>query len=78
MWSESAEQSFNEADRVVLYLAVFGLAVLAPGRMYKRWMDGMAAGIAAVGIVALASRLSRTSSARPKRLRSSSLPRSGD
>ena len=57
IWSDSAEQSFNEADRVVLYLAVFGLAVLAPGRMYRRWMDGMAAGIAAVGIVALVSRL---------------------
>jgi O-antigen ligase/polysaccharide polymerase Wzy-like membrane protein/tetratricopeptide repeat protein len=57
IWSDSAEQSFNEADRVVLYLAVFGLAVLAPGRMYRCWMDGMAAGIAAVGIVALVSRL---------------------
>ena len=57
IWSDSAKQSFNEADRVVLYLAVFGLAVLAPGRMYRRWMDGMAAGIAAVGIVALVSRL---------------------
>jgi hypothetical protein len=57
VWSDSAEQSFNEADRVVLYLAVFALAVFAPGRMYRRWMDGMAAGIAAVGVVALVSRL---------------------
>jgi O-antigen ligase len=57
LWSDSAEKSFEEADRVVLYLAVFAIAVLAPGSLYRRWMDGMAAGIAAVGIVALVSRL---------------------
>src|SRR4029453_13430356 len=57
IWSDSAEQTFNEAARVVLYLTVFGLAVVAPVRMYRRWMDGMAAGIAAVGVVALVSRL---------------------
>lgn len=57
LWSDSAEKSFNEADRVVLYLAVFALAVVAPGRLHRRWMDGIAAGIVGVGIVALLSRL---------------------
>jgi O-antigen ligase len=57
LWSDSAEKSFNEADRVVLYLAVFALAVVAPGRLHRRWMDGIAAGIVGVGVVALVSRL---------------------
>ena len=57
-WSDSAERAFNEFNRVALYLGVFALVVLAGTRENLRcWAYGIAIGIAAVGLLALASRL---------------------
>jgi hypothetical protein len=57
-WAPSAEAAFNEFNRVSLYLAVFTLAVLGGTRAnVGRWADGLGLGIAATGIIALASRL---------------------
>ncbi len=57
-WAPSAEAAFNEFNRVSLYLGVFTLAVLGGTRAnVGRWADGLGLGIAATGIVALASRL---------------------
>jgi hypothetical protein len=57
-WSDSAERAFTEVNRVAFYLAVFALVVLASRRgSGARWANGLALGIAAIGLVALASRL---------------------
>jgi hypothetical protein len=58
-WADSNERSVNEANRAVLYLAVFALVVLSPdrGRHARRWIRGLAIGISAIGFLALASRL---------------------
>jgi hypothetical protein len=57
-WSASAEKSFYEADRVLLYLGAFVLTVLLTRRADgARWSDGLALGITAVGVIALLSRL---------------------
>jgi hypothetical protein len=57
-WAESAERAFLEFDRVVLLLAVLAVAILAgTRRTLRRWTDGLALAIAAVGVLALASRL---------------------
>jgi hypothetical protein len=57
-WSASAERAFTEFNRVSLYLAVFVVAVLAGTRANVRgWSDGFALGIAATGLLGLASRL---------------------
>jgi hypothetical protein len=57
-WAPSAEDAFNEFNRVSLYLGVYVFVVLAANRStVGRWADGLAAAIAAVAIVALASRL---------------------
>jgi len=56
-WSLSPARTFVELDRIALYLGVFILAVLAGARdNVTRWADGLAIGIAAVGLLALASR----------------------
>jgi O-antigen ligase len=57
-WSESAEKTFAEFDRVALFLGVYLLVVFvaSPGSL-GRWCDGLAVGIAAVGLLALAARL---------------------
>jgi O-Antigen ligase len=58
IWAESGEKAFAEFDRVLLYLGVFALAVVAGTRENaRRWRDGMAIGLVAVGALALASRL---------------------
>jgi hypothetical protein len=58
VWAESAERAFTEFNRVALYLAVFLVAVLAGTRgNVARWADGIAVGITATGLLALASRL---------------------
>jgi hypothetical protein len=58
VWADSAEKAFIEFDRVVLYLGLFALVVLAAGRgSARRWSDGLALGIAAVGVLSLSSRL---------------------
>jgi hypothetical protein len=58
IWAESAEKAFNELDRVLLYLGVFGLAVVAVTRgNLRRITEGLALGIVAIGLLSLASRL---------------------
>jgi hypothetical protein len=57
-WSDSAERSFTEVNRTAFYLAVFVVAVVASRRgSGGRWADGLALGIAAIGLLALTSRL---------------------
>jgi O-Antigen ligase/Tetratricopeptide repeat len=57
-WAESAERAFAEFNRVVLLLGVFLVAVLSATRgNVVRWSDGIAAGIASIGVLGLASRL---------------------
>lgn len=57
-WSLSPERAFVEFDRVALYLGIFILAVLAGTRdNVTRWADGLAIGVAAIGLLALASRI---------------------
>ena len=57
-WSDGAERAFAELNRVCLSAGVFALAVLAsrPADL-RRWRDGIAIGITAIGVLALASRL---------------------
>lgn len=57
-WAESAERALVEFNRAVLLVAVFAVAVLAGTRgNVGRWLDGIALGIAAIGVLALAGRL---------------------
>jgi hypothetical protein len=57
-WSASAEGAFTEANRVLLYLGIFTLVVLGAQRATAaRWVDGLAIGIAALGVLALVVRL---------------------
>ena len=57
-WAPSAERAFAEFNRASLYLGVYVLAVVAATRgSVARWSDGAAIGLAAVGLLALASRL---------------------
>ena len=57
-WSDSAENAFNEADRVLLYLGIFAFVALAARRgRAARWSDGIALGIVAVAVLALISEL---------------------
>ena len=56
-WAASSEKAYNELDRVLLYLGVFTLgAVLAVPSRLRVWRDGLALGIASVGLLALVSR----------------------
>lgn len=58
IWSASPGNSFLEFNRVTLYLGLFILAVLAGTRTnLSRWADGLALGIVAVALLALATRL---------------------
>jgi O-Antigen ligase len=58
LWADSAELAFGEFNRVMLYLGVFVLVVVSARRATAaRWADGLGFGIAAVGILALVSRL---------------------
>ncbi len=58
LWAPAAETALTEADRVLLYLGVFLLAVLAARRGDAgRAADGLGLGIVAVAVLALASRL---------------------
>src|SRR4051794_29386900 len=57
-WSDSAERAFDELNRGLLYLGIFTLVVVGARRASAaRWSDGLAIGIAALGIFALAVRL---------------------
>ena len=56
--SPSAEDAFNEFNRVSLYLGVYVLVVLASTRRtIGRWADALAAAVVVVAVVALVSRL---------------------
>jgi hypothetical protein len=58
LWAASAEDAFNEFDRVALYLAVFALVVVVSSRTsLDRWVDGLLVAVVAVVLVALISRL---------------------
>jgi hypothetical protein len=54
-WGASAESAFAETNRTLLYVGVFLLVVLSAGRL-ERWSDGIAAALAAVAFIGLASR----------------------
>jgi O-antigen ligase len=57
-WAESAEKAFNELNRALLYLGVFAAAVVGGTRgNLRRVIEGIALGIVAIGLLALASRL---------------------
>jgi hypothetical protein len=57
-WSASAEDAFVEFDRTALYLGIYLLVVLAADpHGLMGWVDGLAVAIAAIGVVALVSRL---------------------
>ncbi len=57
-WAASAEEAYGEFVRVLLYLAVFVLAAIAASRATAAaWSDGLGLGVAAIGVLALASRL---------------------
>jgi O-Antigen ligase/Tetratricopeptide repeat len=58
LWAPSAEDAFNEFNRVSLYLGVYVLVVLVSSRRtVGRWADALAVGITAIAVVALVSRL---------------------
>src|SRR5262249_52090381 len=57
-WTASAENAYEEFGRTALYLGVYALAVLSTDRRrLVRVVDGLTFGIAAIGVVALVSRL---------------------
>ncbi|MDQ3857835.1 MAG: O-antigen ligase family protein [Actinomycetota bacterium] len=67
LWADSAERAFEEADRIVVDLGVFALAVLASTRANAaRWSDGIALGIIAVALLALASRFFQDAFPKPE------------
>jgi tetratricopeptide (TPR) repeat protein len=56
-WADSAENAFSESGRLLLYLGVFVVAVVATSRgSAGRIVDGLAVGIAAVAVLALLDR----------------------
>jgi hypothetical protein len=58
MWTPNEEASFDEFNRVSLYLGVFTLVAISSRRgSLGRWADGVAVSTAAVAGVAVASRL---------------------
>jgi hypothetical protein len=57
-WGDSTENAVLEFDRVALYLGIFTLVVLvAREASARRWSEGIAIGIAGVGVLALSYRL---------------------
>ena len=58
IWAPSAENAFNEFNRVSLFLAVFLLVSLLAGHgKVDRWVDGLTLAIVAIAFIALTSRL---------------------
>jgi hypothetical protein len=56
-WAPSAENAFNEFNRVSLFLGVFVLVLIAIKReSLGRWCDGLALAATAIAIIALVSR----------------------
>ena len=57
-WADSAEDAFDEATRVMLYLGALLLVIgAAPRGSAPRFADGLAVGIIGVGLLALVARL---------------------
>jgi len=58
LWAPSAEDAFNEFNRLSLFLGIYVLVVLSSTRRtVGRWADALGLAIAAVAFVALISRL---------------------
>jgi hypothetical protein len=58
LWSASAEKSFDEFNRVSLFLAAYVLVTVAASRVnLGRWADGLTVAVSVVAVVALVSRL---------------------
>lgn len=59
LWSVSAERSFEEACRILVYLGIFLAALLLTQtpQQRQRFVEGLAVGVAVVLVAALASRL---------------------
>jgi len=58
LWAANAESSFNEFNRVTLYLAVLLFPVLWAGRVPAgRWADALCLGVVGTSLLAIASRL---------------------
>lgn len=58
LWSVSSEKTFDEVNRVTLYLGVFVLvSVVSSRRSLAHWIAGLAAAISAVAAVAIVARL---------------------
>jgi hypothetical protein len=58
LWDESPERTMTELNRATLYLGVFALAVCAVDRVrLTPAITGLAAGLTAIGVLALGSRL---------------------
>ena len=56
-WAPSGETALSEFDLAALYLGIFLLTVVASSRLdAHRWADGIALGIVAVAVLAVASR----------------------
>ena len=57
-WAPNAAGAFNEFDRAALYLGLFVLVAISVRRSeLGHWADGLAAGLVAIAVVALVSRL---------------------
>ena len=57
LWSDSEERAFQELGRVGLYLGAFTTTIAAARRMsVAAWTDGLAAGVATVGVLAIVGR----------------------
>ncbi len=57
-WAVSAEGAYESFARVVVYLGIFVVALVAATRRSLRtWTNGLALGIAAISVLALVSRL---------------------
>jgi O-antigen ligase/polysaccharide polymerase Wzy-like membrane protein len=68
-WAASGEKAFNEFDRVILYVGVLALAVVAvPRGGARRWLGGLTLGLTAVGLLALTSRLFPNAFEEPQQL----------
>jgi hypothetical protein len=58
LWSVSSEKTFDEVNRVTLYLGAFVLvSVVASRKSLAQWIAGLAAAISAVAVVAIVARL---------------------
>src|SRR4029453_12484880 len=58
LWAVSSENTFDEVNRVSLYLGVFVVVTIASSRRsLARWIGGLATAIGAIAAVAVVARL---------------------